>query len=55
MGDGRSSELSGALDSGMTPVRILVSYEEISRDFEAQEWDGPTISTLAEVLKLVGY
>lgn len=51
--DGLSDELTGAANVGMYPVRIHVSYEDPFRDQHAEEWAGPTVSTLEEVLKLV--
>jgi len=55
VGDGSSHELSGAQKSGMHPVLIRVPYET-GRDayrIDAEEWHGPTISSLTEVLDLL--
>ena len=53
VGDGLSDELTGAANVGMHPVRIHVSYEDTFRDEHAQEWAGPSVSALEEVLTLV--
>jgi len=57
IGDGSSQELTGASAVGMHPVLIRDPDEdstEIHRvDAEAEEWDGPVISSLKEVLDLV--
>ena len=37
----------------MDVVQIYVHYADEWRDANVQAWDGPTISTLGEVLKLV--
>ncbi len=54
IGDGDCHELSGALQAGMHPVLIRNPDEDITDvhrvDFEADEWDGPVISSLKEVL-----
>lgn len=55
IGDGSSQELTGASEVGMHPVLIRVPYEQ---DYDAyrinpQEWDGPVISSLEEVLILI--
>ncbi|MBN2081507.1 HAD family hydrolase [bacterium] len=52
VGDGASTELTGARAVGMTPVQILVpdeSDQHYGRAF-AQEWDGPVISHISQVL-----
>jgi len=50
IGDGADGELEGAAEVGMNPVRIRAPYEgAITR-----EWQGTTISTLREVLGLIG-
>jgi len=48
VGDGADGELSGAAAAGMHPVRILAPYENPARE----EWQGPTISELREVVDL---
>ncbi len=55
VGDGDSNELSGALEMGMQPVMIRVDYEKESAlyVYNRQEWDGPVIGSLTEVLSLV--
>ena len=53
VGDGLSNELTGASAVGMDVVQIYVPYADEWRDANAEEWDGPTISALKEVLKLV--
>jgi putative hydrolase of the HAD superfamily len=57
IGDGDDQELTGALQVGMHPVLIRNPDEDRSdvhrTDFEADEWDGPVISSLQEVLGLV--
>jgi putative hydrolase of the HAD superfamily len=55
VGDGDSNELTGAQEMGMYPVMISVDYEK-DNDlyvYNRQEWDGPVISSLTEVLALV--
>ena len=55
IGDGDSSELTGAANAGMHPVLISVFLEDASDDSrdKAEEWDGPVITSLKEVLALV--
>lgn len=52
VGDGNSSELPGAERVGMTALRIHVPYETLPD--AANPWQGPQVSTLAEVLDWVG-
>ena len=55
VGDGDSNELTGAREMEMHPVMISVDYEK-DNDlyvYNRQEWDGPVISSLTEVLALV--
>jgi putative hydrolase of the HAD superfamily len=56
VGDGASQELAGAAQSGMTPVLIRVpgdgDYDNPYR-IKSDEWDGPRVSSLSEVLKLL--
>ncbi len=50
VGDGGSQELTGAAKVGMTPVLIRVP----GKDFVVrEEWDGPRVSSLTELLTLV--
>ncbi|UCC17202.1 MAG: HAD-IA family hydrolase [Dehalococcoidales bacterium] len=57
IGDGSSNELTGAAAVGMHPVLIIDPEEDSSGthrvDFEGDEWRGPVISSLKEVLTLV--
>ena len=57
LGDGSSQELTGASQVGMHSVLIRVPYEvnihESLRPDSEVNWDGPTISTLSEVLYLM--
>jgi len=52
--DGENHELTAAADFGMKPVLILPKLHEPRGDMrqEAREWQGLTISALAEVLRL---
>lgn len=56
IGDGSSHELTGAASVGMHPVLIRVPYEDTpdALRINEEEWDGPRISSLTEVLDLVG-
>lgn len=57
VGDGSSHELTGASQVGMHPVLIRVPYEDDDNydihQREAEDWDGPVISALKDVLALV--
>ena len=56
IGDGGSNELTGALNVGMTPVLLFDLEEESNPDthrVEGEEWYGPKINTLSEVLGLL--
>jgi len=55
IGDGSSHELTGAASVGMHPVLIRVPYEDTpdAARINEEEWDGPRISSLTEVLTLV--
>jgi len=57
VGDGSSRELTGAAQVGMHPVLLRVPQEDnadVHRvDAETGDWDGPTISSLSEVLDLM--
>jgi putative hydrolase of the HAD superfamily len=56
VGDGSSQELAGAAQLGMTPVLIRVpgdgDYDDLYR-IKPEEWDGPRVASLSEVLKLL--
>jgi len=55
IGDGSSQELTGAAQVGMYPV-LLCSPDESSSDahwIDREEWEGPSISSLRDVLTLV--
>jgi putative hydrolase of the HAD superfamily len=51
VGDGSSTELTGACRVGMSAVLICVPYEQeqIMQREEVQRWQGPVIRHLAEV------
>lgn len=53
--DGDSGELKGAIDAGMNSVRIRYPYEKKSDALRVSEenWNGPSISSLKEVLDLL--
>ena len=53
--DGENHELKAAADFGMSPVLIRPTSDEPRGELrqEAREWEGPTISALAEVLGLI--
>jgi putative hydrolase of the HAD superfamily len=54
VGDGAGGELTGASQVGMQPVRIRVAGEErYFTDTAAEQWEGLTILSLAEVLELL--
>ena len=53
-GDGGSQELSGALKVGMHPVLIRLDADSTERHLiDREQWDGPTIYSLREVLTVV--
>ena len=58
IGDGDNNELTGASKVGMHPILIRNPDEDHTdvyrTDFEAEEWDGPVISSLSAVLNLLG-
>jgi len=56
VGDGGSRELSGATRVGMNAVLIRVPYEDgdAVHRVDGEEWDGRRISSLHEVLGLIG-
>jgi putative hydrolase of the HAD superfamily len=57
IGDGDSHELTGAAQVGMHPVLIRDPDEDrtdVHRvDWEAEDWHGPVITSLKDVLNLV--
>ena len=55
IGDGDSNELTGAQEVGMHPVLISVDYEKDNKlyVYNRQEWDGPAVGSLTEVLSLL--
>ncbi len=59
IGNGDNQELTGAAQVGMYPVLIYIPDEDntdVHRpDNEADNWDGPAISSLKEVLDLLEY
>ncbi|MFC1900712.1 HAD family hydrolase [Chloroflexota bacterium] len=54
IGDGGSQELTGAAEVGMHPV-LIRHPDEVSSEiyYEREEWNGPVISSLKEVIDLV--
>jgi len=56
VGDGGSRELTGAVLAGMHPVLIRVPEEEAQGMYRVDEdhWQGATISSLSQVLDLLG-
>jgi len=58
IGDGGSHELTGASQAGMNPILLRIPGEDTTNvvrgsSDEAEEWNGPVITSLIEVLKLV--
>jgi putative hydrolase of the HAD superfamily len=57
VGDGDSHELSGAAEVGLHPVLVRDSNKDNSdamrNDAEIDKWDGPVISSLTEIIKLL--
>jgi putative hydrolase of the HAD superfamily len=55
IGDGGSFELTGAQGVGMDAVCIRVPYEDgdDAHRVEAEDWSGPVISSLKDVISLV--
>jgi putative hydrolase of the HAD superfamily len=55
VGDGSSNELTGAADAGMCPVLIRVPGEDSDDAYrpDADQWQGPVISALSEVVALL--
>ncbi|NIM07510.1 MAG: HAD-IA family hydrolase [Armatimonadetes bacterium] len=56
VGDGSSRELTGAVKVGMHPVLISVPYDNDYDHFrvDAKEWQGTVISSLKQILTVVG-
>jgi putative hydrolase of the HAD superfamily len=52
VGDGGSSELTGATEMGMHAVLIRAPYDDTIGGYR-EEWPGQRISTLSEVLALL--
>ena len=50
IGDGSSRELSGALRVGMFPVLIRSPSEKDSVRIDEENWNGPKISSLSEII-----
>ena len=50
IGDGSSHELSGALRVGMSPILIRSPSEKDSVRIDEENWDGPRIKSLSEIL-----
>jgi len=57
VGDGSCHELTGASQVGMHPVLIRVPYEDThdAHRIDAEEWNGPTISAVGEILELASH
>jgi putative hydrolase of the HAD superfamily len=54
VGDGGSSELTGAAHVGMTPLLIVPSHDDpTALGAKRQAWDGQRITSIAEVLGLL--
>jgi putative hydrolase of the HAD superfamily len=55
IGDGGSRELTGATQFGMQAVLISVPYERhlVMEREDAQQWQGPVVESLGEVLGLL--
>jgi putative hydrolase of the HAD superfamily len=53
VGDGGSSELSGAQTAGLRPILLKVVGEDHFRYDQELDWSGETVGSLAEVLGLV--
>ena len=56
IGDGSSHELTGATDVGMQAVLIRVPYEDAYDVYrpDVDEWQGPMVASLTEVLTFLG-
>ncbi len=56
VGDGGNYELDGARRVGLNPVLIRTPGDDLDNPHrpEAKAWQGPTVSTISEVLGLVG-
>jgi putative hydrolase of the HAD superfamily len=53
VGDGGSSELTGAAAVGLHPVLLRVPGETYHRDDAESDWNGETIESLGQVLELL--
>jgi putative hydrolase of the HAD superfamily len=54
IGDGSSGELTGAAQAGMHPVLLNLSEDNPdAHQIDKEDWNGPAISSLSEVLTLV--
>jgi putative hydrolase of the HAD superfamily len=53
--DGENFELAGAANAGLSPVLVRNAEQDISRELhrEAQEWQGPVIVELREILGML--
>ncbi len=54
VGDGADGELPGASQVGMRAIRVHVEKEDYFGDDAAEEWQGPAIPALKELLSHVG-
>ncbi len=55
IGDGSSGELTGAAQVGMHPILLnLPENNPDAHQIDKEDWNGPAISSLSEVLMLVG-
>ncbi len=53
IGDGDSGEINGAAEADMRAVLIRVTDGKNGADGRVEEWTGPTISSLTDVMKLL--
>jgi putative hydrolase of the HAD superfamily len=53
VGDGGSSELSGARKAGLRPILLDVAGEDHFRYDHELDWNGESVASLADVLRLV--
>lgn len=54
VGDGDSNELTGAKNVGIYPVMIQTDNEPEDVMVNRQQWDGPVVTSLSEILSLAG-
>jgi len=55
VGDGSSKELTGAVEVGMHPVLLNLSEgNPDAHQIDKEDWNGPAISSLTEVISLLG-